>query len=208
MAILQIPIVKAKGQFVPINTDSPEDGGDLSPEVFTEALGLGLKVLINRGTSKITKAAYPKAEELAAAAISKAGEQLELIRTNKIKFTGQKKAAGISGEVKTRAMQLAKAIVKDEMKRVGKKIAHTKASEITATAKEVLEIMPELYEQAKAEVEARKAIKISDKINISGIKADAGLVAKAEARKAKAGTLSKTQAGKVKTRSKGQSATA
>lgn len=202
MAELQIPITKAKGKFVTINTDNiPED-------VYAEAMLQGLKVLVNRGTSKITSASYPDAEERAAAAVAKAEEQVELINTSKIKFTGQKKAAGISGEVKTEAMRLAKALVKDEMKKQGIKISHVEASEITRTAKDWLEAMPEIYEQAKATIEARKAMPVSDKLSVKGIKVSEKLVEKAEAKKAKAGTLSAKQAGKVKTRAKGASATA
>lgn len=203
MAELQVPITKAKGQFITIDVDA------LPPEVFTEAVLQGLKVLANRGTSKITKAAYPNAEELLAAAVAKANEQLELMLSGKIKFTGQKKASGVSGAVRTEAMRLARNLVKDEMKRQGIKISHVEASEITKAAKELLEAMPELVETAKANIEARNAVPVSKAINIKGlIKESPALVAKAEARKSKAGTLSAKQAGKVKTRAKGQSATA
>lgn len=196
MAMLQIPITKAKGKFVEIDTDQiPQD-------VFTEAVLQGLKVLANRGTSKITKAAYPDADELSAAAVEKANEQVELIMTSKIKFTGQKKSAGISGAVRTEAMRLAKALVKDELKRAGYKISHIEASEITKVAKEYLEASPELFEQAKANIEARAAVKVGAKLDIKSlVKESPKLVEKANARK-KAGTLSATQAGKVKTRSK------
>ena len=202
MAELQIPITKAKGKFVTIDTDK------IPAEVYTEAMIQGLKVLANRGTSKITAASYPDAEERAAAAVEMAEKQVELINTGKIKFTGQKKAAGISGEVKTEAMRLAKALVKDEMKKNGIKISHVEASEITRTAKDWLEAMPEIYEQAKATIEARKAMPVPSKVGVKGIKISEKLVEKAEAKKAKAGTLSAKQAGKVKTRAKGAQATA
>ena len=203
MAMLQIPITKAKGQFVSIDTDAiPQD-------VFTEAVLQGLKVLANRGTSKVTKAAYPNAEELTAAAIAKANEQVELIMSSKIKFTGQKKAAGVSGAVRTEAMRLARNLVKDEMKRAGIKISHVEASEITGAAKELLEAMPDLIETAKANLEARSKVAVGEKINVKAlIKESPTLVAKAEARKAKSGTISAKQAGKVKVRSKGQAAQA
>ncbi len=202
MAMLQIPITKAKGEFININTDSPEEGGDIPQDVFTEALIQGLKVLLNRGTSKVTKAAYPDADELKAQAIEKAQEQLELVKTSKIKFTGQKKASGVSGAVRTEAMRLAKALVKDELKREGYKISHIEASQITAVAKEYLESSPELIEQAKANIEARATVKVGAKLNLKAmVKESPTLKAKAESRK-KAGTLSATQAGKVKTRAR------
>jgi len=203
MAELQIPITKAKGHFVTIDTDT------IPADVYAEAMLQGLKVLVNRGTSKITKAAYPDAAELLEAAVAKANEQVELINTSKIKFTGQKKAAGITGAVKTEAMRLARNLVKDEMKRQGIKISHVEASEITKAAKELLEAMPDLIETAKANIEARNAVPVAKAIDLKGlIKTSPELVAKAEAKKAKAGTLSKTQAGRVAKRTKGAQAQA
>lgn len=195
MAELQIPITKAKGEFITIDTDK------IPTDVYAEMLLQGAKVLLNRGTSKITKAAYPDAAELKAKAIEKAQEQLALVMESKIKFTGQKKASGATGAVKTEAMRLAKALVKDELKRQGFKISHIEASEITKVAKEYLDASPELLEQAKANIEARQQIKVGDKLNVKSlVKENPKLVAKAEAKKA--GTLSATQAGKVKTRAR------
>lgn len=208
MAILQVPITKAKGAFVEIDTDA------LPQDVFTEAVLQGLKVLANRGTSKITKAAYPNADELKAAAIEKAEEQKTAMLEGKIKLTGQKKAGGVTGAVRTEAMRLARQLVKDEMKRAGIKISHVEASEITKAAKELLEAMPDLIEQAKATIAARQqeADKVKSAINISElVKANPALVAKAEAKKAAAkkdAPISAKQAGKVQTRAKGQGAAA
>ena len=197
MAELQIPNTKAKGEFITIDTDK------IPVDVYTEAMLQGLKVLLNRGTSKIVKAAFKTEAELKAAAMEKANEQLELIMSSKIKFTGQKKAAGISGAVRTEAMRLAKALVKDELKRQGFKLSHIEASEITKVAKEYLEASPELLEQAKANIEARSAVSVGEKINVKAlVKESPTLKAKADAKKA--GTLSATQAGKVKTRARPQ----
>lgn len=204
MAVLNVPVTKGKGT-VEIDTDKiPED-------VFAEAMLQGLKVLVNRGTSKITKESYPQEDELKTAAMAKAAEQVELIMTSKIKFTGQKKAAGVSGAVKTEAMRLARNLVKDEMKRAGIKVSHVKSAEITAAAKELLdaEIGKTLIETAKANLEARSQVDLSSVIKIKDlVHEDAGLVAKAAERKAKSGTLSAKQAGKVKTRAKGEGARA
>lgn len=207
MAKLQVPITKAKGQFVEIDTDA------LPQDVFTEAVLQGLKVLANRGTSKITKASYPNADELKAAAQAKAEEQVQLMMENKIKLTGQKKAGGVTGAVRTEAMRLARQLVKDEMKRAGIKISHVEASEITKAAKELLDAMPDLIEQAQQTIAARQseADKVKSAINITElVKANPALVAKAEAKKAKdkAGTISAKQAGQVQTRKKGQAAQA
>lgn len=211
MAILNVPVTKAKGT-VEIDLDT------IPEEVYKEALLQGLKVLVNRGASKISKVTYPVEAELKTAALAKAQEQVEAIKAGKIKITGQKKVAGVTGAVTTEARRLARNLVKDEMKRQGIKISHVEASEITKAANELLAAdtkphedgTPNLYEQAKANLEARAKVSVSSKINIKAlIHESPELVAKAEARKAKKdGTLSAKQAGKVKTRAKGQSAPA
>lgn len=206
MAILSVPITKGKGS-IDIDTSAiPED-------VYAEALLQGLKVLLNRGASKITKETYPVEDELKAAAMSKAQEQVELVMTSKIKFTKDKSSNKSSGEVMTEARRLAKNIIKDEMKRAGIKISHVEPKEITAAANDLLKADPSLIETAKANLEARKATPVSDKINIKAlIKESPALVAKAEAKKAKDKAnrpLSKTQAGKAKPRTRpGQQASA
>lgn len=206
MAILSVPITKGKG-VIDIDTSAiPED-------VYAEALLQGLKVLLNRGASKITKETYPVEDELKAAAMSKAQEQVELVMTSKIKFTKDKSSNKSSGEVMTEARRLAKNIIKDEMKRAGIKISHVEPKEITAAANDLLKADPSLIETAKANLEARKATPVSDKINIKAlIKESPALVAKAEAKKAKDKAnrpLSKTQAGKAKPRTRpGQQASA
>lgn len=198
MAILSVPITKGKGAIDVDTSAIPED-------VYAEALLQGLKVLLNRGASKITKETYPEAVELQAAAMAKAQDQLALVLDSKIKFTGSKASNKASGEVMTEARRLAKNIIKDEMKRAGIKISHVEPKEITAAANELLKADPSLIETAKANLEARKATPVSDKISIKSlIKESPALIAKAEEKKAKAkaGTLSKTQAGKVKPRQK------
>lgn len=196
MAMLQIPITKGKST-VEIDSDKlPED-------VYREALIQGLKVLANREQSKITKETYPDADELKAAAMSKATEMVEKIMTSKIKFSGGAKVAKASGAVMTEAMRLARNLVKDEIKRQRLKISHFEASEITKAAKELLTDDPSLIETAKANLEARQAVPV--KINVSAIPVSEKKVKAAEAKKLAAkSTLSKTQAGKTAVRAKAQ----
>src|ERR1017187_5729515 len=132
ITVVNVPITKGKTTMAVTLADIPDD-------VYQEALLQGLKVLLNRGASKITKETYPQAEELKAAALAKAQEQLELVQTSKIKFTGGKKKSGATGAVMTEARRLAKALVKDELKRAGIKISHVEASEITKAANLYLE---------------------------------------------------------------------
>lgn len=199
MAIVQVPITKAKG-FLELDTDNiPED-------VYREVVLQGLKVLLNRGASKITKAAYASEDEMKAAALAKAEEQVELVKTSKIKFTGGK-AKKASGAVMTEARRIAKALVKDALKEQGYKISHIAAKDITAAANALLdsEDGPGILAEATANLEER-AKKPALSINLGEIvKEDPKLVAKAEAEKeAKRKTLSAKQAGKPKLRVKGQ----
>jgi len=198
MAILQVPITKGKS-FLEVDTST-----DLSDEVYAEALLQGLKVLLNRGASKITKETYPVETDLRTAAMEKATEQLEMVKAGTIKFTGSKAKSKESGAVMTEARRLAKNIIKDEMKRNGIKISHVEPKEITAAANELLAADPEIIETAKANLEARQATPV--KIDIKSlIKESPKLIKAAEEKKAKAKAerpLSKTQAGKAKLRTK------
>jgi len=195
---LSVPITKA-GATVEIDTSA------IPIEVYQEALLQGLKVLLNRGTSKITKETYDKPEELKAAALAKAEEQVQLVMTGKIKFTGQKAAKKESGKVMTEARRLARNVVKDAIKASGGKISHYEAKDITTAANELLKSDPSLVEQAKVNLEAlekapSQTVDIKSLISVSAKK-----VAQAEAKKAAEAAdkpLSAKQAGKTKPRAK------
>ena len=198
MAIVQVPVTKGKG-FIDIDTDNiPED-------VYREVVLQGLKAIVNRGTSKITKEAYPDPEEMKAAAMATAEKQVELVKTSKIKFSGASKVKKASGAVMTEARRIARNLVKDAIKAAGHKISHYGASEITAAANAYIDKDPSILEMAKAAIEEREKKPAAIDI-MSMVKESPKLVAKAEEKKAKAkadGTLSKTQAGKVAQRKKG-----
>lgn len=193
MADLSIPVTKSKGVVV-INTDN------IPQAVYEEALLQGLKVLVNRGMSKITKSNHPDATELASEAQLQAEKNVTAILEGKIKFSGGAKVKKASGAVMTEAMRLARNLIKDAMKREGIKISHVKASEITSAAKAYLEQDATLIETAKANLEARENIQVGDKISLKDlIKEDPTLVAKAEKAKAeKKSQLSAKQAGMPK----------
>lgn len=197
MAIMQVPCTKSKGT-VEIDTEKLPDA------VYAEALLQGLKVLINRGMSKVTKETYPQAEEMKTKAQEVAEKNREDLLAGKVRITGGAKTKGISGAVKTEAMRLARNLVKDEIKKAGGKISHYEASEITKAAKALLEQDTTLLDMAKANLEERAKVPVS--INVAGIAISSKKVAAAEAKKAKAGTLSATQAGLAKPRAKGQQA--
>jgi len=202
--IVNVPITKGKTTLAVAIDDIPAD-------VWAEVILQGLKVLLNRGTSKVTKETYPKAEELTAKANEVAATQLEMVMTSKIKFTGGKKKSGATGAVMTEARRLAKALVKDELKRAGIKISHVEASEITKAANAYLETEQgaALVEQAKVNLAEREKISIGGVIDVAKtVHISQALVDKANARKAKDGTLSAKQAGKVKHKAKGEGASA
>lgn len=200
MALLRVPVTKSKGGYVEIDTDA------IPEAVFAEVVLQGLKVLANRGASKITKETYPNEEELKTAAVAQAEKQKAAILDGSIKLTGTKASASkVKGVVMTEARRLAREVVKDLMKKNGIKISHVKASEITAVANELIAQDPSFFEKAEANIKAREDIQTTG-INIRDlIKEDPKLVAADEAKKAKEKAdkpLSAKQAGKVKARAK------
>lgn len=195
MALMQVPCTKSKGT-VEIDTDA------IPADVYAEALLQGLKVLVNRGASKITKETYPDADELKVAAQAKAEEQKVAIMSSQIKFSGSAKVKKASGAVMTEARRLAKNLVKDEIKRKGGKISHYDAKEITKAANAYLEQDPTLIEMAQANLAERDKTDVGSKIDLSAlIQPSPKRVAEAEAKKAKAkkdAPLSAKQAGMTK----------
>lgn len=199
--LMKVPCTKGKG-FVEIWT------GKLPDNVYQEALLQGLKVIVNRGGTKITKEAYPNADELKAKAMEHAEAQVQNMYAGKIRIMGAK-TDKISGAVMTEARRLARNLVKDEMKRQGIKVSYVEASEITKAANALITSQPEIVEQAKAMLAERdeKAAGIKIKLaEVTGtIQISPKKQAKAEAEKAKAKEqLSAAKAGKAQVRTKPQ----
>lgn len=205
MTVMKVPVTKGKG-FIEINTDDVADGGDLTAEVYAEALLQGLKVLLNRGASKITKETYPDAEEMKVAAMAKANEQLAAMRSGKIKKTGAK-ATKVAGVVMTEARRLARNVIKDEIKRAGLKVSHYEASDITKAANALLETDqgPSIIKAAEEEIAKRAEVKVG--IDVTAIQPSEKKVAKAAKEKAERATqASAAKAGKVAVRAKPKAA--
>ena len=197
MTIYQVPVTKGKGT-VEIDSDA------LPEAVYKEVFLQGLKVVTNRGTTKITKETYPDAEQLKAAAMAKAQEQVAAMLAGKIRIMGAK-TDKVSGAVMTEARRLARNLVKDAMKREGIKVSHVEASEITKAANALLAAQPELIEQAKTSLEERGKVKVG--IDVKAIPVSDKKVKAAAAKKAKdKATLSATQAGRVAKHKPGQQA--
>lgn len=185
--LIAVPVPKGKGTIT-------VDIAKLPSDVYREVVLQGLKVLLGRSMSKITKANLPDDEVRFNEARVQAEKNLEAMYEGKVKITGAPKAEKVSGKVMTEATRLAREKVKQAIRDSGGKISHYKASEITAAAKEMIKADPSFIEQAKQLLEMRE--KGETKIDIMAlIKADPNLVAKDEAEKAeKAKQLSAKQA--------------
>lgn len=206
MGIMKIEVTKAK-QALDIDTS------ELPDQVYQEALRQGLKVLLNRGMTKITKETYPNADELKAAALEKANTTLADMKAGKIRIVGAK-GDKVSGAVKTEAMRIARALVKDEMKRQKIKVSYVPAKEISLAAENVIRANPSIMEKAKLAVEAREAEALALKEGLAQIvtpgmidqakkaKVDKEAAEAKAAVKAAGASLSATQAGQVAQRGK------
>ena len=201
MAVLKIPVTKAGNQILEVDSDSIPD------TMFKLALAEGLKVLLNKGMSKIATKGLEgdELDKAKAAAMEIAAKNLDKLNKGEIKVGRTAGATKIAGVVMTEARRLAKEVVKDELKAAGYKISHVEASEITKAANALIEADPSFIETAKANIESRA--KKPAAINIAALVHESPkLVAQAAAATAeKKSTLSAKQAGKVAPR-KGQSA--
>lgn len=191
MPIVKVPVVKGKGT-VNIDTDA------LNEEYFRHVVEAGLKALVNGGMSKVTKAQYPVDSELQEAAMKVAQERAEKLVEGTLKIAGKKAAGKASGAVMSEARRLARAHVKDLMREQGIKVSHVDAKDITAAANTLLESMPELIEEAKANIAKRSETPVAGKIDLASIiKINPAKKAKAdkEAADKKAKGVSAKQAG-------------
>lgn len=210
--IYTIPVTKSKG-VIDIDVDTIPD------EVYAEAVRLGLKELVNRGMTKITKAAFNDADavknghangeaHMKAEAQAKAAANVQDILVGKIRFSAGAKAKKASGFVMTEARRLAKNIVKDLIKKNGGRISHFEAKEITAAGNALLESEAgaEIMAQAEQNIKEREQVKIEGIDIMSLVKASPALVAKAEKRNAEKKQLSAKQAGMTAPRAKAKAA--
>jgi hypothetical protein len=201
MAKIQIPITKW-GEALEVDTDK------LDEQLYRYVVALGLKQIMNRGMTKVTKEGMPDEAERKAEAKKIAEATLVALYENKIRMTGGVKPKTTKGAETTEAMRLGRIAVKDMIKAAGGKISHYDASEISKAAEELIAQDPSYREQARKNLEAREnQPKIEEavaKAKVSSIAVNLKKVAAAEAKKAerKAGKegdqLSKTQAAKPK----------
>jgi predicted RNase H-like HicB family nuclease len=189
MSIFKVPVVKSKGSVEIDYAQIPDD-------MLRHIIAAGLKVLVNGGTSKITKSTYPDEAELTTVAQAKAEERASEIIAGTLKVAGSKAKGKTPAKVMTEARRLAKAYIKDQMREQGLKISHYDAKEITAAANDLLESMPELIAQAEANLKQREEVPVATKLDLSSLmKVNPAKVQKATEANEKKKVLSAKQAG-------------
>jgi len=217
---LPIPITKAGNKTIEISTDNIPD------EMYNIALAEGLKVLLNRGMSKVPASKGLEGKELEDVHVSAytiAEKNVEKLYAGELKggrSIASKDGDKVSGVVMTEARRLAKEVIKNEIKAAGMKISHVPAADITKAANALLTTDKSYLATAQANIEARMALVTKGKDEaeakasalamlqkLGGIAESPKLVKAAAERKAKEKAekgLSKTQAGIVAPRKKGE----
>lgn len=200
MATLNIPVTKA-GRAIEVDPDALPDA------MYRMALEEGLKVLLNKGMSKITTKGLEGDDltEAKDAAYAKGLKNLEALKAGKVqKGRAASTSAKVPGVVMTEARRLAKEVVKNEIRAAGMKISHVEASEITKAANALIEADPSFIAQATKNIEERATVKSAVDIT-SLVHVSPKLVKADEARRAAAKTqLSAKQAGKAAPRKAAQ----
>jgi hypothetical protein len=178
---MRIPIAKASVKDEPGSIDVDLDR--LHSVSLREVYYQGLKALANRGMSKITGTKTPESRQ---DAIKIAEKNLNSFYSGEIRVTGGK-AKDVTRAVMTRAMQKARAAVKDAIRRNGLKISHYTAKQVSELAAGIIQSdQGKIFlDEAKIEIENEKKAKPLE-LDLSNLKADPNLVQKDEERKAKA----------------------
>lgn len=185
---VHVPVVKATTKGAPASIEVCWD--HLPGDVMKEAIVQGLKVIINRGAgpdsgaNKATEEGRETAMKLALANVQKLYE-------GKIRMTAASRTK-VSGALKTEAMRIARAIIRDAIKDSGAKISHYKPKAISEAAAKLLESErgKEVWAAAKKALEERAKEETGLKKEVSGLIAglqpDEELVKKAKAKAKKA----------------------
>jgi len=153
---------------------------DALPEnVRQEVVRQGLAKMLNCKSSKLSNR-------------EAAERKHEAMKAGKVRATAASQD-GFTGKEKTEAMRLARQAVKAGMKEQGYNVSDYAASVITEMAKEYLGDYPEVFEQARRNVEAAAALAPKAKITAEP---DPAKVAKREAAKKEKKTEAKPPKGK------------
>lgn len=193
-SIVAVHVVKANST---INVDTAA----LPDAVYREVIAQGLKIIVNRGTTKITKETYPDEAQRSEAAMEAAQHQVDEMLAGKVKRSaGVKAGKGASDtKVMTEARRIARNMIKDQMRANGLKVSQYDASTITEAANALMAKQPAILEEARASLE-RHAKPAQVELDLKSLPVSDKKAAEAAKRKAeKATQLSAKQAGKPKT---------
>ncbi len=158
-----------------------EDADAVPLEMYRYIFQQGLEAIVNSvGMSKllpgITKLEGTDAEKAKDAVRKQARANVQDLLKGQIKLKGARSAVKVDGAVQTEALRMAKEMVKDLIRANNQKIGAYKASEITASAKIVLEANPDLIKKAEANLAERagaaKTTKALDLKAMFGAKAE------------------------------------
>lgn len=190
----RVPIVKAKGLRIDgqLADHLDVDVEQIPRHTWKGVIDAGLKKVLNDGATKVEKGDLQKAHDIAL-------ERLEKMYAGTLKIGGR--ASGdLPADVKAEAMKIAKEMIDNQLRALGKNPRHFDAKDKTAKAKELVMRSPQIVEQARRNLEVRKLPDM--KIDLTGLNASEAAIAKAtrvrEATKpASAGQLSKAKASKT-----------
>lgn len=206
----KVPITKAgKGQYITVTSDELKALGD---NAFSAIVAAGLKVMLNANMSKFPTKDLD-GDELStqqAKIMEKAAENKAKVLAGEVKSRGATATAAdgskVPGPVMTKARQLAKETVKDELRKAGIRISLVAPTDITAYANKLLADDPSYIAEATKLIEETKA-KAADKGSVIARLAELGIsespilvqkAEKAKAAKAKDKPVSAKQAAKPK----------
>lgn len=177
---LRLAIPKGSTKEEPAYVDVCMD--DMPDHVYIECLAKGAGSLLTRGKgyTSLKGAKTPQSTKLAMEAVA---SNLEAMYRGEIRVTAGAKTK-INGAVRTLAMQKARALIRDAIKRAGEKVSLYNAREITQAAEMALagEHGPRLIQEAKDEIDARN--KKDPIIDIGFLQKDPKLVAADQEKKA------------------------
>lgn len=152
---------------------------DVPEHIYIDALSKGFQAQVNRGPMNAIKG--EKTAKSRADAIEAARVQLEAIYSGNLRVSAGAKTAKEPAAVRTLAMQKARLLVRDALKRAGKKVTLYSAREITAAANLVMNGPKgaKLLADAAAELKARA--EEESVIDVELLKPDPDKVAKSKA---------------------------
>lgn len=179
---LDVPIVKAgKGYTIRV------DLSQVPTEMYIDALAKGLKAQLNSGMSKLDSTKDMTGTELEGqreAIMAKANENLDKLYNNKLrKSPATKQKSDVPQAVMAEARRIAKIMIKDQIKREGKKkVSLIPAKVLTAAANKLIADQPSILKRAADNIAKRDEGLEDIKVSVGDLEEDAGLARKAASR--------------------------